>query len=241
MSEGEWMPQLRLLAMLDQVDRALLRAGQLRESLRLQSRQAKAELEAHAQELETLTQQQQEGQAALQKLEDELRWTETRLGRLREMAHVTSAKELELAQRDLSSLQKRQGELEEAILQHLELAEQRTARQTFLKNSLPLKKKQLAEGQAERKSLFEAEGTAIERHKLERDSLLSQLQPELKSAYTFAYQLHGDRACLTVQEGGCPHCHLPIQPQFVVNILLGRSFHICQSCKRLVLPDRPLD
>ena len=161
--------------------------------------------------------------------------------RLRDMAHVTSTKELELAQRDLLSLQKRKDELEELILTQLDKAEKEANRLTFLKNSLPLKKKQLAEGQAERKQQFEAEGASIERLKVERETLLGQLQPELKSAYQFAYQLHGERACLTVQDGGCPHCHLPIQPQFVVNILLGRSFHICQSCKRLVLPDRPLD
>lgn len=241
MSQGEWLPQLKLLVLLDQTNRALVRAGELRERLRLQSRQAKAELEAHAHELEQLGQQQREGQQAQQKLEAELTWTETRLSRLRDMAHVTSTKELELAQRDLLSLQKRKDELEELILAQLEQAEKEANRLTFLKNSLPLKKKQLTEGQAERKQQFEAEGASIERLKLERETLLGQLQAELKTAYQFAYQLHGERACLTVQDGGCPHCHLPIQPQFVVNILLGRSFHICQSCKRLVLPDRPLD
>lgn len=240
MSEGSWMPQLRLLVEVDQLDRAILRAKQRRDALRAESKASKAELEAKAAELAALDASLKALEIAQQKRETDLKWTLERLKRIGSFEHVTNEKELLVAQREVDSLKQQRDALELAQFEGLEQQEKDEQRRGVLQHALERLKRDSAVAQAERKVQFEAEGVALERAKADRAPLLPQFLPELKDAYEHAYLLHGDRACCTVHNDLCPNCKITVQAQHIVNILLGKSFHICQHCKRLLLPDRPL-
>lgn len=238
MSEGIWTPQFRLLIEIDQYDRAIIRVKATREELRVQSRNAKADLDARTKALETLT----ESLATLAKTqtqrEQELKHTSDRIRRIGSFEHVTNEKELEVAQRELHLLNTRKDALETALFEGMEQQEQDEQRRGFLKNTLERDQKEVARAQAERKVRFEAEGQTLEQLKAERLAVLPGLLPELRGAYDHAMMLHHDRAAVTVQDGSlCPPCRIPVPHQHVVNILVGRSFHVCQHCKRLILPE----
>lgn len=237
MSEGIWTPQIRILVELDQLDRAILRAKTTREELRTQSRNAKADLDTRTQQLQELTQDLADLAKTQSAREQELKDTTSRLKRVSTFEQVTNEKEMLAAQKEVESLNARKEALELALLEGMEQQEQDEKRRVLLKNTLERDQKEVAKAQAERKAQFEREGQTLEQLKAERLTVLPQLEPSLKDTYDHALMLHHDRACTTVQGNLCPPCRIPVPHQHVVNMLLGRSFHICQHCKRLLLPE----
>lgn len=234
---GPYSEQLLLLVAVDQVDRALGRVAAERAQIRNEGRQAKAELDARSAELDALEQARQALQTATRERESRLKWVTERYLRVKDMAHVKSERELEAAQRDVNTLLAEKDGLETALLQGMEEAESSAARKVFLTHTLERQKREVARAQAARRVRFDVLGEEQDALKSERQEKLSRLVPELRATYEHAVMLHPERACVTVVNDTCPPCAIGVPPQHVVNVLVGRSFHICQHCKRLILPE----
>lgn len=234
---GPYSEQMLLLVALDQVDRALARISAERNVIRTEGRQAKAELDARIAELEALEAASLALQAALRDQEAQLKRITERYLRLKDFAHVKTERELDAAQKDVASLVADKDALETSLLLGMEESESQAGRKVVLGNVIERQKRELAKAQGARRTRFDALGQEQEALKQERQERLAQLFPDLRATYAHAILLHPERACVTVVGDMCPPCAIAVPPQHVVNILLGRSFHCCQHCKRLILPE----
>jgi len=238
--DGPLSAQIRLLIIIDQLDRALVRCLGQREEIRRRVKVERTEIEALQQRLTSLESQQQSLTLAQQQRERDLKWTQDKLARIGGLDHVTTERELEAAKREIVALRQSREVLEETILKGMEehetLAEQRKASELQLQHQ----RRELAEQQPAWRSRFDELGLECDEHRKERVGLLEGLVGELREDYDRVLLRYKDRAVTTVVADRCPHCNVVVPAQHVVNTLLGKSVHTCQHCGRLVLPEQAI-
>jgi len=237
---GPLKPQLRLLIELDQLDRSIQRALERRDELRQAVKAFKAGLAEEKAKIQAKEAEKNSLHTARLKDEHLLYDAEKKLKRIRDFSHVTSQKELEAAQREVEALTVQKGTLEENILVALDRLEGLEGEIKSARNIHVSNKRQAADTIQKLREEFDTLGTEIDTQRTARDRPIQELPPELREEYLRLMRRYKDRAMVTVVDDMCPPCQTKVPAQHVVNTLLGKSFHICQYCERLILPEQVL-
>ncbi len=150
---------------------------------------------------------------------------------------VSSPKELENLQHEIGSLGRRQGDLEEQVLEVMEKREEvqgRLAALTAQRDELLAQK----EAATERQSVaFEAIDGDRGKSTDERSSLAGSIPDDLLALYEKVRASSGGTGAAALYRGACQGCRLSLSGQDLVNVRDAPSDEVlrCEECRRILI------
>lgn len=150
---------------------------------------------------------------------------------------VASPKELENLQSEIASLERRRGELEDAVL---EIMEKREALQTEIE-TLEAESAKLTEEHAALMARRDAALAEIEREEAAttaaRRSLVPEIPAELMTLYERLRASSGGIGAAALHRGRCEGCHLTLNPADLARIRAADPDDVvrCEECGRILI------
>jgi uncharacterized protein len=229
------LPEILHLIDLHEVDKEIFELSQDLEKLPRElkdSEQTMATLEAerssHLEELEGLRKQLREMEAEVADLEEGIKTSRDRL--------MDIGKELELKAmlKEIAFREDQRDQKETLVLELLEQVEAHNQAIAEKDEALKIHKEAYERHAAEvssRVEELEKQRTALVE---KRESLRTELPPQLLKRYEFILRRHNGSAICEVQEGVCLGCHLNILPQQYIDLQKGEDIIQCPNCQRIL-------
>lgn len=227
------MPIARSLLELQKLDSAMLRLQREKAKLddgshlRAQCDTVEKALALEEENLNTHNRARTEAEQELQKREEKLRTQQTRL------MNAKSAHEVDSLQRDIDSITKSRGDLDEAILTAMDNAETSAQKVDQFRAGLQELRTQLFQVEA----AFKKDTARIDEELLvaarERNAQAAQIDETSLEKYAQVASKHGGIAVCEIEKGNCTVCGTMITPY---NLKEARSLEwpTCESCGRLL-------
>ncbi|MDA8368473.1 MAG: C4-type zinc ribbon domain-containing protein [Nocardiopsaceae bacterium] len=233
--------QIRLLDLQEtdsRLDQLAYRARNLPEIAELQRLDTRIgelhdQLAATATELSDLDREQSKAEADV----DQVRVRAERDTKRLDAGHVSSPKELEGLQSEIASLQRRQSELEEIVLEIMERREAAEARDTGLR-------KELEAAQAEREDAEERRSSAMVEIDADRSSaarrrerILAEIPEDLLGLYVKLRDQHSGVGAAALRYGRCEGCKLALSTAEIGQIRQASADEVlrCEECRRILV------
>jgi predicted nucleic acid-binding Zn-ribbon protein len=227
------MPISRALYGLQQLDNQLAQIRRERshlddgEALRAEASTLQKAIAAEEEKLNQCTRARVEKEDELKQREEKLRTQQARL------MNAKSAHEVASLQRDIDSITKSRGELDEAILTFMDESEGCAAKLDDLRLQLEAVSTQLNEAEAQ----FAAEAARLdaelERVLAERAAAAAPLGEDEKSHYEQSAAKHGGIAVTWNETGNCHACGMTLTP-YNLKAAKSEEWPTCESCGRLL-------
>lgn len=227
------MPIARSLFELQHIDSTMLRLQREKSklddgsALRAQRDTLHKALAVEEENLSAHNRARTEAEAELQKREEKLRTQQSR------MMSATSAHEIASLQRDIDSITKSRGELDEAILVAMDESETTAKKLDELRAQLEEVTTQLAQVE----NNFSAETTRIDGELLaaarERNAAAAALDEEAREKYDAVASRHNGIAVSEARDGNCSVCGSMITP-FNLKEAKTLEWPTCENCGRLL-------
>jgi predicted nucleic acid-binding Zn-ribbon protein len=157
---------------------------------------------------------------------------------------VSSAKELENLQHELGSLAKRQADLEDLVLEHMERREGIESRLTALTEERAVVTADLEVAVAGRDKAFadiDAEAATLRE---ERGPLAAEIPDDLLALYEKVRASSGGLGAAALHRGQCLGCHLSLPPTDLSRFKAAPEDEVlrCEECRRILVrrPDSGL-
>lgn len=227
------MPIDRSLLELQQIDNTMLRLQREKSklddgsALRAQRDTLEKALATEEENLNTHNRARAEAEEELQKREEKLRTQQTR------MMNAKSAHEISSLQRDIDSITKSRGELDEAILVAMDDVETTAKKVDELRSGIETLRTRLARVEAD----FRDETTRIDEELMtaahKRNAAAALIDEESREKYDAVASRHGGVAVCEIKKGNCTVCGTMITPY---NLKEAKSLEwpTCESCGRLL-------
>ncbi|MGD2049819.1 MAG: C4-type zinc ribbon domain-containing protein [Chloroflexota bacterium] len=231
------MSQVELLFRLQHTDDEIRAAkNRLSEVIRLQTESqellaARKRAEMAAYELNQRRAQQTDLNLELSSLENKSKRSEQRLY----SGSVKNPKELSDLQHEIESLGRRQGALEEELLEVMIGVEEAEAEDAEAKESLQQIEAKWSQTQ---QNLQQEQGDLVQRIKdltKQRESQLSMITPESLAAYEGVLRRVGTTAVVTLKNNRCRGCQVTVPANRVKAADEGKLV-FCDSCGRILCP-----
>jgi hypothetical protein len=190
-------------------------------------------------ELATIDAQRSDLDTELLKAERDVDQVRTRIERDRarlDGGQVSSAKELESLQSEIVSLQRRQGALEEVVLDVMERQEEATRRQQSLTSERTELASQREEIGARRDGAFGDISKQAETAGESRTAIAGQIPDDLLGLYDRLRAQHGVGAA-ALSRGRCEGCHLSLNTVDLGRIRTADPDEVlrCEECRRILV------
>jgi predicted nucleic acid-binding Zn-ribbon protein len=150
---------------------------------------------------------------------------------------VGSPRELENLQSEITSLRRRQGELEDV---ELEVMERREAVQTRLRE-LEAERVQVAQAleaaERERDTAWAEIDAEAEKASTDRAALAASLSPDLLALYEKLRESSGGVGAAALHRGRCEGCHLQLNTTDLNNLRAAPADEVvrCEECRRILV------
>ncbi len=232
--------QLRLLDLQD-LDSALDRLAHRRRTL-----PELAEIEAHEARLAELHDaivgaetELSDADREQRKVENDVDLVRTRMTRDQQRldsGNVSSAKELENLQHELGSLAKRQADLEEVVLEHMERREEIESRLTALQAERARVTRELEAAAARRDAAFAEIDADTAAKREERAPTAREIPDDLLALYEKVRASSGTGAA-ALHRGQCQGCHLSLPPTDLSRFRAAPEDEVlrCEECRRILV------
>jgi uncharacterized protein len=181
------------------------------------------------------------------KMENDVEVVRTRMTRDQQRldaGSVSSAKELENLQHELGSLAKRQADLEDLVLEHMERREAVETRLADLLEERDTVTADLAAAAGRRDAAFaeiDAEAAAA---RAERDPTAATITDDLLALYEKVRASSGGLGAAALHRGQCLGCHLSLPPTDLSRFKAAPDDEVlrCEECRRILVrrPDSGL-
>lgn len=150
---------------------------------------------------------------------------------------VSSAKELENLQHELGSLARRQGDLEELVLEHMERQEAvdtRLAVLTAERDELEAARSAAAERREAAFAAIDGEAGGLA---AERGRLVAEITPDLLALYEKIRGGPGGQGAAALHQGRCEGCHLTLSPVDLDRFRSAPEDEVlrCEECRRILV------
>jgi uncharacterized protein len=190
-------------------------------------------------ELATVDAQRSDLNTELLKAERDVDQVRTRIERDRarlDGGQVSSAKELESLQSEIVSLQRRQGDLEEVVLDVMERQEEATRQQQALTSERTELASQQEETGARRDGALGDIGKQAEMAGESRTAIAGQIPDDLLALYDRLRAQHGVGAA-ALSRGRCEGCHLSLNTVDLGRIRAADPDEVlrCEECRRILV------
>ena len=150
---------------------------------------------------------------------------------------VSHAKELESLKHELDSLAKRQGDLEEVVLEHMERREGIESRLRTLRVEQESVATALDAAAAARDEAFAAIDSESATRSADRAKLASELPEDLLALYEKIRSSAGGQGAAPLQRGQCTGCRLPLPPTEMSRFRTAPADEVlrCDECRRILV------
>ena len=150
---------------------------------------------------------------------------------------VSHAKELESLRHELDSLAKRQSDLEEVVLEHMERREEIEGRLTALRTEQESVTAALAAAEAKRDEAFQAIDTEAAERTGARAAVSGELPPDLLALYEKLRASSGGVGAAALARGQCQGCRLPLPPTELSKARTAEPDEVlrCDECRRILV------
>lgn len=200
-------------------------------------------------ELQQKTRERDEAQAALEEAErlheeartahgqaeKDLATTRQRLAQSRENAkRITTETQMEASKVEIASLERRQREFEDQLVQTMEQSEELEQRIAELKATLDSTAAELTRLEAETPKLMGEAKSEAQQLALTRQRRLEAMDPVLRRQYNVAAKIPGTNPMTTVIDKVCQTCRNLVPPQYLVETQQERTIHVCPRCSRFI-------
>lgn len=233
--------QLRLLD-LQEVDTALDRLAHRRRTL-----PELAEIDRHESRLAELRDaivgaetELSDADREQRKVENDVDVVRTRMARDQQRLDtgaVSHAKELESLRHELDSLAKRQGDLEEIVLEHMERREEIEGRLAALRAEQESVSAELAAATGRRDEAFASIDSDSAARAAERATLSAELPADLLALYEKIRGNAGGQGAAALSRGQCMGCRLPLPPTELSKFRTAPADEVlrCDECGRILV------
>jgi predicted nucleic acid-binding Zn-ribbon protein len=151
-----------------------------------------------------------------------------------QLGQVKTNKEYSALQQEIGALKADNSLLEEEILKlfdeveaaDIEVKKERERLKTVEKD-FPAKESEIIRLESEAKS-------NLEKFKQERQTILSQTDPEIRGRYDLIVQKKQGIALAKISGEICAACQLQLRPQLINDVRLGQSLILCENCSRIL-------
>jgi len=190
---------------------------------------------SNQEELQRLTEEDQQAAAARKKAEKDLAEGEARIRNKRmRLNMVRTDKELQALTLEVESLKETNQRLETELLAMIESADPRAARIKELGELIAKGRAALAEGEKEIAAQVEELKTSIASKRRERDKVASEVQPNLLQRYNTLFTRRQGIAVALAKGGSCMGCRRLLPPQLFNEIQKHLQIHFCPNCQRIL-------
>ena len=150
---------------------------------------------------------------------------------------VSHAKELESLRHELGSLAKRQGDLEEVVLEHMERREEIEGRLTALRAEQQSVSVELTAAVARREEAFAAIDAETTMRVAERAEVSAAVPADLLALYEKVRAHNGGVGAAALQRGQCLGCRLPLPPTEMSKFRTSPPDEVlrCDECSRVLV------
>jgi predicted nucleic acid-binding Zn-ribbon protein len=150
---------------------------------------------------------------------------------------ITSPKELENLQHEIGSLGRRQGDLEDQVLEVMEKREEVQGRLEILtrqRDELTVLREQALERQSVAFASIDADRAKASD---ERDALGATIPDDLLALYVKVRATNGGTGAAALYRGACQGCHLSLSGQDLADVRDAPSDEVrrCEECRRILI------
>jgi predicted nucleic acid-binding Zn-ribbon protein len=212
----------RTLPELAEIDRLDTRLGELRDEIVVAETQA-SDVEREQRKIENDV--------------DVVRGRMTRDQQRLDAGSVSSAKELENLQHELGSLARRQGDLEELVLEQMERQEEIESRLSVLRRERDSLTESLAAAVSRRDETFAALDAEAGSLTAARAALIGEIVPDLLALYEKIRASSGGQGAAALDHGRCEGCHLTLSPLDLDRFRSAPEDEVlrCEECRRILV------
>lgn len=215
-----------------QLDQAEARLAQINRLLAGDEavRQAKSLAEEKSQVLEKARKKLKEAEFAVHEQTVKIEQSESSLY----AGKVRSPKELQDMQKEIASLKKYQGQLEDRQLEHMMAVEDAEREEQAALANLTKEQARFAEQAAGWMGQREQFVKTRDRLQAERGAALSLVTPDSLQTYNRIRKRKNGIAISFVQDGSCSICGASVRPSEVQEARTSEDFYYCSSCGRIL-------
>ena len=149
---------------------------------------------------------------------------------------VKTNKEYQSMLKEIDELEKKRSLIEDRMLTSLEHIEQAEKGLVSLQKEMESERADIEQQQAEIVSQAENEKQALTQCRMERESIYTRLEPQVKKMFAKVKAQGRDIAVAAVVEGFCQVCRMGIPPQMFNELLRMDSIRLCPNCQRIIYP-----
>ena len=232
--------QIDVLVELQELDQKRSRNAQSQQELRQKLADIRLELEDAEKKVAARRQEVKELEDKYGGLEGQLKAVEGEIKEKRvHQARTNNKRKISDTQREIDSVQKKKGELEENALQVFEQLEDK--KKDLAQSQDCLAKVKVRCQQEEERTKSEIADLEREERQLreERGGLVRCLDPTLLSRYERIFAKCGGLAVVQIQQRTCKGCHMRLPPQLCNQIQSGElqrseTIYYCPHCTRII-------
>ena len=150
---------------------------------------------------------------------------------------VSHAKELESLRHELESLAKRQGDLEDLVLEHMERREEIESRLSALRTESDGLTADLDAASARRDAAFAEIDADASARREERTILAGEMPADLLALYEKVRASSGGQGAAALHRGRCEGCHLSLPPTDLARFRAAPEDEVlrCEECRRILV------
>jgi len=232
--------EINRLMDLQVIDRQLKELEQSLASIAGRVDELRLENQNNQAELDRLTEQDKEINAARKKAERELAEGEVRIRNKRmRLTLVRNDKELQALTHEIESLKDTNQRLESELLTSMEGADVRTARIKELTEAIAKGKTDLTAAEKEIAAEVEELKGNIGKTRKAREKIAENIDAGLLSRYQMIFSRRAGVAVALAKGGTCQGCRMRLPPQLYNEIQKHLQIHFCPNCQRILYYEGP--
>jgi predicted nucleic acid-binding Zn-ribbon protein len=225
-----------ILKKAQQLDREIYQLGQkIAAAYPEQKADLKRELENERQRLKALEDHLKKKQLLQKDKEGLLAQKEANIKKMDgQLGQVKTNKEYSALQQEIGALKADNSLLEEEILKLFDEVEAADIEVKKERERLKTVEKDYTAKESEIIRLESEAKSNLEKFKQERQTILSQTDPEIRGRYDLIVQKKQGIALAKISGEICAACQLQLRPQLINDVRLGQSLILCENCSRIL-------
>lgn len=221
---------------------ALQKLDQEASNLQIRVEKTPHEAETLEQELDSYQKAVQKAEGALEhasrerkRLENDVEDLRSKLSRSKtRLMEVKTNEEYQATLHEIEFIESQIAANEDEILEHMVTAEDLEGEVDRAKGELSRAEKEIKARQEELQALVKESSAEIEKLSQEREAIERELPPDLLAQYRKISQVRHGVAVAEVADGSCQGCHVRLRPQLLAEVKTNQQIIMCENCSRIL-------
>lgn len=155
------------------------------------------------------------------------------------LGEVKTSREYQAVLAEISAAKQSAGEHEEALAREVEELEKVNAEIAVLQEKIQGVREDLEAAEANLSSVLEEVEPATAQRRVEEETLLKSMPPEVVDRYRLIRSRRGGLAVVEARDEACTACFMRIPPQLYIEVIRRSKVVQCPNCHRILIPPAP--